>query len=84
MPQQGPRHHGLSHREQEIMDLHDGGISEKMIATELALDRGYVRQIIQRYDFTSVWNAGNKFDAMVAQGSQALARAIERTGKRFT
>ncbi len=66
------------------MDLHDGGISEKMIATELALDRGYVRQIIQRYDFTSVWNAGNKFDAMVAQGSQALARAIERTGKRFT
>ena len=78
------RHHGLSKREQEIMDLHDAGVSQKIIADELGLQRQYVRQIIQLYDFPSVWNAGNKFDAMVAQGSQALARAIERTGKRFT
>lgn len=77
-------HHGLSAREQEIMDLHDAGVSEKMIASEMGIKRITVRGIIQRYDFTSVWSAGNKFDAMVAQGSQALARAIERTGKRFT
>ncbi len=76
--------HGLSKREQEIMDLHDAGISQKMIAEQLRLQRSYVRQTVQYYDFTSVWNAGNKFDAMVVAGSQALARAIERTGKRFT
>ena len=78
------RHHGLSAREQQIMDLHDAGVSEKMIAEELTLKRQYVRQIIQLYDFTSVWNAGNKFDRMVAEGSRMLALAIERTGRRFT
>lgn len=77
-------HHGLSAREQEIMDLHDAGVSDRMIAAEMKLQRHYVRQIIQMYDFTSVWAAGNKFDRMVVKGSDALAQAIARTGRRFT
>lgn len=77
------RHHGLSAREQEIMDLHDAGISEKMIATELGIKRITVRGIVQRYDFTSVWNASNDFDRMVRQGSRNLAAACAASGGQF-
>lgn len=80
---QGPAHHGLSAREQEIMDLYDAGDSEAAIAAQLDLQRPYVRQVVQWFDFQTVWCQGNRFDAMVRRGSQALAAACARTGGRF-
>ncbi|MBY0306418.1 MAG: LuxR C-terminal-related transcriptional regulator [Sphingomonas sp.] len=76
-------HHGLSAREQEIMDLFAGGASEKDIATQLNVSRRYIHQTIGHYNFASVWSHGNRFNQMVVRGTKALAAACAASGGRF-
>ncbi|CAN5453856.1 hypothetical protein BH09PSE4_BH09PSE4_13850 [soil metagenome] len=73
--------HGLSAREQQIMDLHEAGNTPRMIAGELGLSPRYVRLVMSRY--SGSWAANTAFDDMVRRGSIAMGRALAATGKRY-
>ena len=72
--------HGLSEREQAVMDLADAGVPHAAIAAELGLKRNYVRQVTTMYggcgDLTE-----RKIDAR--QGCAAMAAAIAATGRSY-
>jgi hypothetical protein len=77
-----PSGHGLSPREQQIMDRHDADVPAAAIAQELTLKLSYVRRTIKSY--SGSWSQNNKFEAMVRAGSIALASACAQTGKVFS
>jgi hypothetical protein len=76
-----PSGHGLSRREQQIMDRFDAGMTPEDIAEELGLGLGYVRQCTPIYNGS--WSGNLAFEAMVRAGTIALASAVARTGKVF-
>lgn len=76
-----PSGHGLSPREQQIMDRHDDGVPAGVIAAELELKITYVLRTISYY--SGGWSQNLKFEAMVRAGSIALASACAQTGKVF-
>lgn len=66
--------HGLlTPQEQQIMDLHDQGLSNAEIAQQLNLTRLYVKTISSRYS-----DGDGGFEAMIVKGTIALSRAINR------
>ncbi len=76
--------HGLTPLEQQVIDLWDGGASIEMIMRARSLERNHVNKIVGQYGDGFIWRASDAFDAMVKAGSQALLRAIERTGRRYS
>lgn len=78
----GPSH-GLSPREQEIMDLSDGGRSAEQIAGALRIDLSYVRATIRNFDFAHCWDNSARFERAARVGSIKLAAAIAATGGAF-
>ena len=76
-----PSGHGLSPREQQVMDRHDAVVPAGAIAAELNLNTSYVLRVIKAYSVGGNYN--HRFDAMVRAGSIALASACARTGKVF-
>jgi hypothetical protein len=76
--------HGLTPLEQDVLDLWDGGASIEKIMRARALDRNHVNKIVGQYAHSVIWRGSDAFDAMVKAGSQALLRAIERTGRRYS
>jgi DNA-binding NarL/FixJ family response regulator len=65
---------GMSPREQEIMERHDGGMVPSDIARELGLGFDYVRKIVSLY---TVSGRDRAFKRMMRLGSTALRLAIE-------
>ena len=76
-----PSGHGLSPREQEIIDLDEAGVSVAEIAQRLRLKPRHVARTITMYDGSMRVN--ERFDAMVVAGTIALAEACAQTGKVF-
>lgn len=77
------RHHGLSAREQQIMDLHDDGAKPGVIARMLALNTGYVVQIIRTYDFALCWANTTRFERGVRAAEAAYREALAASGGRY-
>ena len=70
--------HGVTEREQAILDRHERGMRSVEIAAELGLSNAYVRGVISRL---SMENLGKGQELVIRQCTQQLAKAIERTGK---
>jgi DNA-binding NarL/FixJ family response regulator len=77
-----PSGHGLSPREQQIIDLDEAGVPAIEIAARLQLKPRHVYRTIKMYDGSMRVN--ERFDAMVVAGTMALASAIAQTGKAFS
>lgn len=78
-----PAMHGITPREQQVIDLYESGLDPARIARSMGVSRKYASSIISTYAFHRVWGAGDKFNAMVRQGTADLARAIARSGGQF-
>ncbi|MDH7971747.1 hypothetical protein QH494_06085 [Sphingomonas sp. AR_OL41] len=76
-----PSGHGLSPREQQIIDLDEAGVPVSEIARRLQLKPRHVSRTIKMYDGSMSVN--ERFDAMVVAGTIALANACAQTGKVF-
>jgi hypothetical protein len=74
--------HGVSEREQHILDLHEiAGMDPAAIAAELGVAKHYVVFVCRTYNGS--WSQNVAFDRMVQAGSAMLARAIAATGKQW-
>ncbi len=77
----GVEGHGLTEREQAIMDRHEAGVSVAMICAELGLKRSYVEKRIREY--TPSIASQVAFERMARRGCEAMEAAIARTGTRY-
>jgi transposase-like protein len=72
--------HGMSQREQAIMDLAEDGMTTAAIAAELGIKAGYVRKVYSMYSSDGDHTA---FCIMARQGCAAMAAAIAATGRGY-
>jgi DNA-binding NarL/FixJ family response regulator len=75
--------HGLSPREEEIMNLADAGMEPEAIQRQLRIDLGYIRSTIRNYAFDTCWSNSARFEQAARIASAKLAAAIAATGRRF-
>ena len=75
--------HGLSPREQAIMDAHDADEPATIIADRLSLDLAYVLQIIRTYDFGRCWSNSDSFHNRARAACRAHAAALAATGRSY-
>lgn len=73
--------HGLSAREQQIIDLFEAETPINVIATKLGLAERYVAKVTTFY--SGSWRENVRFEAMVRAGSVALAKACIASGGQF-
>jgi hypothetical protein len=66
--------HGMTRREQQVMDAHEEGASIAMIAEELELPQERVRRIVSTYRI----GVADTWMSNARTGSAALAQAIRR------
>lgn len=85
-PQRDPKRphgHGLTPREQEIMDLSDADLSAEAIARELRIDLGYVRATIRNFDFAHCWHNSDRADRKTREADRRYQAALAASGGRY-
>jgi len=73
--------HGVTVREQQILDAYEGGATLGEIASDLRVSEAHVKWVVTY--FNGSWRHNDAFERMVREGSQQLAAAIAATGKVF-
>lgn len=70
--------HGVSDREQAILDAFDTGIGLNEVAMRFGISSVRAKKIVTT--FSASWSENTAFDDMVRTGTIALARATARVG----
>lgn len=73
--------HGVTEREQQILDALDSGMGFDAVAARFGMNRERVKKIGKIY--SNSWANSDDFESMVRKGTIALARACAASGGRF-
>lgn len=75
--------HGITPREQQIMDLYESGVPMLRICADLKLGYGTLQNIVYRYNFANIDREMNRIEAAIRSADRAYQRALAGSGGRF-